>query len=190
MSFQVEKTYIEGVLVLTPKVFKDQRGEFFEAYNSRDLKVIGLPSLFVQDNYSISHRGVIRGLHYQTGNYEQDKLVRCTSGAIFDVALDLRAESPTFGRWFGIELSFRNRKQLFIPKGCAHGLQALEEGSQACYKITSHYAPDFEYCINPLDPTLKINWPIQNGIILSSKDAEAPSWEQVKSSMTYNLGMR
>lgn len=190
MKFQIQKTEIEGVLIIIPTVFKDARGEFYEAFNARELRSLGLPSEFVQDNYSISHQGVIRGLHFQTGKYEQGKLVRCTSGAIFDVAVDLRPESPTVGHWTGVELSARNRWQLYIPKGCAHGFQALEEGTQTCYKITTHYAPDFESCINPLDPTLAINWPLPDNIILSAKDAQAPGWNQVRADLEYCLDER
>ena len=179
MKLDVHDTRIEGVKVLTPVSFKDHRGEFFEAYNKRELVALGIPSDFVQDNYSISQRGVIRGLHFQLKPYDQDKLVRCTSGSIYDVAVDLRPNSKTFGQWFGVELNAQNRKQLFIPKGLAHGLQALENGSQACYKITAYYAPDFERCINPLDQTLAIKWPIGKDVILSSKDSEAPNFSEM-----------
>ena len=179
MKLDVHDTRIEGVKVLTPVSFKDQRGEFFEAYNKRELEALGIPSDFVQDNYSISQRGVIRGLHFQIKPYDQDKLVRCTSGSIYDVAVDLRPNSKTFGQWFGVELNAQNRKQLFIPKGFAHGLQALENGSQACYKITAYYEPDYERCIHPLDQALAINWPIENDIILSLKDSEAPNFSEM-----------
>ena len=175
----MENTDIEGLKVLTPTSFTDIRGEFFEAYNKKELEVLGIPFDFVQDNFSISQCGVIRGLHYQVEPYQQDKLVSCTFGSIYDVAVDMRPNSKTLGQWFGIELSAKNRKQLFIPKGFAHGLQALEDGSQACYKITDYYAPDFERCINPLDQKLAISWPIKNNIILSSKDSEAPMFNEL-----------
>ncbi|MEE2923659.1 MAG: dTDP-4-dehydrorhamnose 3,5-epimerase [bacterium] len=179
MKLKMQNTAIDGVKVLTPTSFTDIRGEFFEAYNKREFEVLGIPYDFVQDNFSVSHCGVIRGLHYQLEPYQQDKLVSCTFGSIFDVAVDLRPNSKTFGDWFGIELSARNRKQLFIPKGFAHGLQALEAGSQACYKLTVHYAPDFERCINPLDPTLAITWPLDDDLILSPKDSNAPMFSEL-----------
>ena len=175
----MQNTEIEGLKVLTPRSFTDVRGEFFEAYNKRDFEILGIPFDFVQDNFSVSKFGVIRGLHYQVEPYEQDKLVSCTLGSIFDVAVDLRPDSKTFGKWFGIKLSATNRKQLLIPKGFAHGLQALEAGSQACYKITVNYAPDFERCINPLDPSLAIKWPIKDDVILSSKDSNAPMLHEI-----------
>ena len=179
MKLNMQNTEIEGVKVLTPTSFTDVRGEFFEAYNKIEFEALGMSCEFVQDNFSVSRRGVIRGLHYQLEPYQQDKLVSCTFGSIYDVAVDLRPDSKTFGKWFGIELSAKNRKQLLIPKGFAHGLQALENGSQACYKITAHYAPDFERCINPLDLTLAIAWPLKNDAILSPKDSKAPMFSEI-----------
>ncbi len=178
MKLKIENTAIEAVKVLTPTSFTDIRGEFFEVYNRKEFEVLGIPCDFVQDNFSISKSAVIRGLHYQLEPYQQDKLVCCTFGSIYDVAVDLRPDSKTFGKWFGIELSAKNRKQLLIPKGFAHGLQALEDESQACYKITAHYAPEYERCINPLDPILGINWPLDN-VILSTKDSKAPMFNEL-----------
>jgi dTDP-4-dehydrorhamnose 3,5-epimerase len=178
MPYQVTKTPIDGVLVLEPKVFGDARGFFFESFNERDFEeATGLKETFVQDNHSKSAKGVLRGLHYQV-QHAQGKLVRVTQGAVFDVAVDIRKNSPTFGQWFGIELSAENKKQLWIPAGLAHGFLVVVDNTEFLYKTTDYYYPEYERCINWKDDMLKINWPLElidGSLMLSEKDSNAPS---------------
>ena len=165
-------TAIPGVLILEPKVFGDARGFFFESFNQKAFNVAtGTDHQFVQDNHSRSAKGVLRGLHYQAMQ-PQGKLVRVVRGAVFDVAVDIRAESPTFGQWVGIELTEDNHKQLWVPPGFAHGFLVLSESADFLYKTTDYYAPEFERCIAWNDPMLAIDWPL-NGMAaqLSVKDA-------------------
>ena len=170
----VQPTAIEGVFVLEPKVFGDARGFFMESYNRRAFReATGLDIDFVQDNHSRSRKGVLRGLHYQI-QQPQGKLVRVTSGAVFDVAVDIRRGSPTFGRWVGVELSADNHRQLWVPPGMAHGFVVLSESADFLYKTTDYYAPQFERSIAWNDPTIGIDWPLAAyGItepLLSDKD--------------------
>ena len=167
-------TAIEGVLILEPKVFGDARGFFMESYNRRTFAdVSGLDIDFVQDNHSRSARGVLRGLHYQL-RQPQGKLVRVAAGAVFDVAVDIRRGSPTFGRWVGVELTAENQRQLWVPAGLAHGFVVLSESADFLYKTTDYYAPEHERCIAWDDPTIGIAWPLAaHGIHatqLSAKD--------------------
>jgi dTDP-4-dehydrorhamnose 3,5-epimerase len=180
----VRPTAIPDVLVLEPKVFGDARGHFFESFNRRELEArLGRPLDFVQDNQSRSARGVLRGLHYQRP-YPQAKLVRVLQGEIFDVAVDLRAGAPTFGRWVGERLSAEDRRQVWIPEGFAHGFLVLSEQADVLYKATDYYHPECERCIRWDDRTLAIAWP-DLGLppTVSSKDAaglrfgEAPAFE-------------
>ena len=169
-----QPTAIEGVFVLEPKVFGDARGFFMESYNRRAFReATGLDIDFVQDNHSRSRKGVLRGLHYQI-QQPQGKLVRVTSGAVFDVAVDIRRGSPTFGRWVGVELSADNHRQLWVPPGMAHGFVVLSESADFLYKTTDYYAPQFERSIAWNDPTIGIDWPLAaHGItepLLSDKD--------------------
>jgi len=167
---------IPEVILLEPVVHGDARGYFFEAYNRRAfLAATGLEVDFVQDNESRSRRGVLRGLHYQLPPHAQGKLVRCTEGAVFDVAVDLRRSSPTFGRWVAAELSDENKRQLWIPAGFAHGFLALSEYARLLYKTTDYYAPQCDRSLRYDDPTLAIAWP-DLGIapIVSDKDRAAP----------------
>jgi dTDP-4-dehydrorhamnose 3,5-epimerase len=160
MPYQVTSTPIDGVMVLEPKVFGDARGFFFESFNARDFEqATGLKEIFVQDNHSKSAKGVLRGLHYQT-QHAQGKLVRVTQGAVFDVAVDIRQGSPTFGQWFGLELSAENKKQLWIPAGLAHGFLVTSENAEFLYKTTDYYHPDFERSLLWCDPTIGIDWPL------------------------------
>ncbi len=154
---------IEGLKVLTPQVFGDERGFFMETYNKREFAKLGITTDFVQDNQSSSERGVLRGMHYQI-HQPQEKLVRVIAGEVFDVAVDLRKESETYGKWFGIVLSAENKKQLFIPKGFAHGFLVLSETAQFCYKVGAYYAPDDEGGIRFDDPDIDIAWPIPVGM--------------------------
>lgn len=163
-------TFIEGLIVLEPQVFKDDRGFFFESYNEEIFRRLGINSRFVQDNHSGSRKGVIRGLHYQIC-HPQAKLVRVIAGEIFDVAVDIRRSSPTFGKWFGINLSAENKKQLYIPEGFAHGFLVLSDWAEVLYKTTDFYAPECDRVIIWNDPEIAIDWPL-NGLepILSPKD--------------------
>lgn len=168
---KVITTALAGVLVLEPKVFGDSRGFFFESFNQREFEEsTGVQTLFVQDNHSRSSKGVLRGLHYQI-QQPQGKLVRVVKGAVYDIVVDLRRPSITFGQWFGLELSEENKRQLWIPAGFAHGFLTLSESAEFLYKTTDYYAPQFECCIAWDDPTLGIAWPLNAGQpTVSAKD--------------------
>ena len=169
------RSEIADVLIVEPKVFGDERGFFYESFNQKVWReMTGFDVFFVQDNHSRSSRGVLRGLHYQLPPASQGKLVRCISGEVFDVAVDLRRSSPSFGRWVGIHLSAENKRQLWIPEGFAHGFMVLSESAEFLYKTTSYYAPEQERAIRWDDPDLKIAWPDTLKPVLSGKDSEAP----------------
>jgi dTDP-4-dehydrorhamnose 3,5-epimerase len=174
---KVIQTEIADVLAFEPKVFGDARGFFMESYNGRVFaEAVGHDVNFVQDNHSRSARGVLRGLHFQYAPHAQGKLVRVTSGAAFDVAVDIRRSSPTFGRWVGMELSAENNRQLWIPPGLAHGFLVLTETADFLYKTTDYYAPKEEGCVRWDDPELGIAWPdVGAAPQLSAKDAAAPT---------------
>jgi dTDP-4-dehydrorhamnose 3,5-epimerase len=177
----VTRTAIPDVLVLEPRVFRDSRGAFFESYNRAALAAAtGIEAEFVQDNQSRSGKGVLRGLHYQI-RQPQGKLVRVVSGAIFDVAVDLRRHSPTFARWVGVELNSENCRQLWVPEGFAHGFLVLGESADVIYKTTDYYAPAHECCLRWDDPTVGVAWPL-HGIepVLSSKDSAGCSLDEAK----------
>jgi dTDP-4-dehydrorhamnose 3,5-epimerase len=178
MPYTVTQTPLEGVLVLEPKVFGDARGFFFESFNQRDFnQATGLNEVFVQDNHSKSAKGVLRGLHYQV-EHAQGKLVRVMQGAVFDVAVDIRKESPTFGKWFGIELSAENKKQLWIPAGLAHGFLVTSDSAEFLYKTTDYYHPEFERSLLWDDPAVGIDWPLHmldDPPLLAAKDVQAPT---------------
>jgi dTDP-4-dehydrorhamnose 3,5-epimerase len=168
-------TAIAGVLLLEPQVFGDARGFFLESYNERVFaEATGLDVRFVQDNHSRSGQGVLRGLHYQL-QQPQGKLVRVTKGAVFDVAVDVRRSSPTFGRWVGMELSEDNHRQLWLPPGIAHGFLVQSDSADFLYKTTDYYAPQHEQCIVWNDPALAIAWPLDGGPLVSVKDAQGQS---------------
>ena len=170
---QVTRTEIPDVLILEPKLFGDARGFFLESYNQRSFQeATGLNVNFVQDNHSRSRRGVLRGLHYQV-QQPQGKLVRVVRGAVFDVAVDIRVGSPTFGRWVGVELSEDNHRQLWIPPGLAHGFVVLSETADFLYKTTDYYAPAHERCLMWNDPEVGIAWPdLGEPPLLSAKDQQ------------------
>jgi dTDP-4-dehydrorhamnose 3,5-epimerase len=170
-------TRISEIRVIEPKVFEDSRGFFFESYNERVLKGIGILGPFVQDNQSFSLRDVVRGLHYQV-EQPQGKLIRCLSGEIFDVAVDIRRHSPTFAQWVGEKLSSVNRRMLWIPPGFAHGFMVLSETAEVLYKATDFYAPQHERTILWNDPTLDIAWPRKDSAILSPKDLAGSTLDQ------------
>ena len=172
MPCTVIQTAIPDVLILEPKVFGDSRGFFFESFNAKDFaNVTGLNVSFVQDNHSRSSKGVLRGLHYQV-QQTQGKLVHVTQGAVFDVAVDIRKSSPTFGKWLGCELSDSNHRQLWIPPGFAHGFIVLSESADFFYKTTDYYAPAHERCIAWNDSSIGINWPEGITPLLSTKDQQ------------------
>lgn len=165
-------TAIPGVVVIEPEVFRDERGALYESYNRQAfLRATGVDADFVQDNHSTSRRGVLRGLHYQLA-HPQGKLVRVVRGAVFDVAVDLRRSSATFGRWVGMELTADNRRQLWIPPGFAHGCLALSE-ADVVYKLTAHYVPQDERCIAWDDAAIGIAWPLSGPPVLSARDRAA-----------------
>lgn len=170
-KFTVENCAIEGLKVITPTVFGDARGYFMETYQYNDFKEAGIDVAFVQDNQSASRKGVLRGLHFQM-NYPQDKLVRVISGEVYDVAVDIRAGSPTYGQWFGVLLSAENKKQFFIPKNFAHGFLVLSDYAEFVYKCSDFYHPNDEGGIRWDDEELAIEWPIPEKmeLILSDKD--------------------
>ena len=178
---QVTSCAIADVLLIEPKVFGDDRGFFCESYNQRAFReASGLTVDFVQDNHSKSARNVLRGLHYQI-NQPQGKLVRVVAGEVFDVAVDIRRSSPTFGQWVGEILSADNKRQLWVPPGLAHGFMVLSESAEFLYKTTDYYAPEFERCIAWNDPTLAIEWPALNGVpLLSGKDAQGLAFFQAE----------
>lgn len=168
---KVEETKLDGVLLVTPQVFGDERGFFMETYNREKASQLGLPTEFVQDNHSKSAKGVLRGLHYQRPQW-QGKLVRVVQGEIFDVAVDIRQGSATYGQWVGATLNDENKQQLYVPEGFAHGFVVTSDTAEVIYKCTSLYAPDQEGSILWNDPDIGINWPIDEPL-LSAKDSVA-----------------
>jgi dTDP-4-dehydrorhamnose 3,5-epimerase len=168
----ISGTDLPGVVLIEPEVFKDERGFFFESFNARGFEqAIGEQPSFVQDNHSCSGRNVLRGLHYQV-RQPQAKLGRVVVGEIFDVTVDLRRSSATFGRWFGVRLSAENKRQLWIPAGFAHGFIVLSDTAELLYKTTDYWAPEHERCIRWNDPDLSIGWPLQGAPRVSAKDAQ------------------
>ena len=180
MSYKVTPTAIPDVLILEPKVFGDSRGFFFEAYNAQNfVNATGLNVTFVQDNHSRSAKGVLRGLHYQL-QQTQGKLVQVSQGAVFDVVVDIRKSSATYGKWVGCELSDTNHRQLWIPPGFAHGFMVLSESADFLYKTTDYYAPAHEKCIAWNDPSIGIQWPEGITPLLSAKDQQGVSLKEAE----------
>ena len=184
MPYTVQTTDIDGVLVLEPRVFGDARGFFFESFNARDFAAAtGVDTPFVQDNHSRSAQGVLRGLHYQV-QHPQGKLVRVTHGEVFDVAVDIRPTSPTFGRSVGVRLSAENKRQMWIPPGLAHGFLVLSETAEFLYKTTDYWMPEFERSLAWNDPTAGIDWPLAEIAPaqpnLAAKDAAAKAWDELR----------
>jgi dTDP-4-dehydrorhamnose 3,5-epimerase len=177
---KVIATSIPDVLIIEPSIFGDPRGFFFESYNQRQFsEATGLSPVFVQDNHSRSAKGVLRGLHYQV-RQPQGKLVRVVRGSAYDVAVDVRRKSPTFGRWVGVELSEENQLQLWVPPGFAHGFVVTSESADFLYKATDYYAPEHERCIAWNDPQIGIDWPLQEPPKLSAKDAAGAGLAQAE----------
>lgn len=183
----VEKTTLPGVLILTPKRFGDARGFFAESYSARGFAEQGVTPVFVQDNHSLSATpGTIRGLHFQAPPHAQDKLVRCGRGALFDVAVDIRSGSPTYGQWTGVELTAQNGRQLLVPRGFAHGFITRLPDTEIVYKCSDYYAPETEGALRWDDPDLGIDWGLGvQAPTLSDKDATAPPFAGFISPFTY-----
>lgn len=179
-KIKVTKCTIEGLCIIEPSILSDERGYFMETYNQNDMTEGKLNMIFVQDNHSMSVKGVLRGMHLQK-NFPQGKLVRVIRGSVYDVAIDLRKMSRTFGKWFGVELSAENKKQFYIPEGFAHGFLVLSDEVEFCYKCTNFYHPDDEIGIMWNDTEIGIDWPILNNseIILSEKDSHLKSFSEV-----------
>lgn len=178
---QVTTMDIPGVLLIEPDVFRDPRGLFLETYHARRYRDAGIPGLFVQDNYSQSLQGTLRGLHYQEP-HAQGKLVMVTDGAVYDVVVDIRRGSPSFGRWYGVELSAENRRQVYVPPGCAHGFCVTSDRASFLYKCTDYYAPGDERGIIWSDPALAISWPVTTHI-LSAKDQAYKSLAEMETEL-------
>jgi len=178
---KVTATIVPEVLLIEPKVFGDRRGKFCELWDAGTFARNGISATFVKDNYSLSTRSTLRGLHFQV-RHGQGKLVRVLSGKVFDVAVDLRRESPTFGRWVGLELSAENLCALWIPPGFAHGFYVLSETAEFLYKCTDVYAPEFERTLIWNDPHVNITWPAatRTDLIISDKDAAGRSWDEIE----------
>lgn len=171
----VIETSIPDVLIFEPKVFGDERGFFFESFNQKVFEEsVGRKVEFVQDNHSKSSKGVLRGLHYQIAPYAQGKLVRCVQGEVFDVAVDIRERSATFGKWVGVNLSADNKRQMWIPEGFAHGFLVLSETAEFIYKTTNYYHPASDRGLAWNDPILNISWPLEGVPLLSAKDSAQP----------------
>jgi dTDP-4-dehydrorhamnose 3,5-epimerase len=166
----IQRTEIPDVIIIEPKVFGDDRGFFYESFNAqRFAEEAGVDAVFVQDNHSKSAQNVLRGLHYQI-QHPQGKLVRVTAGEVFDIAVDIRRSSPTFGRWLGVVLSAENKRQLWIPPGFAHGFLVTSPSAEFLYKTTDYYAPEHERCLLWNDPVVGIDWPLTGEPLLSAKD--------------------
>ena len=180
-KFKVIKTPIKDLVIIETKTFKDDRGFFIESYNLKDFTNFGINSNFVQDNHSMSKKGVLRGLHFQI-KHPQGKLVQVISGKVFDVVVDLRLNSPTFGKWYGVELSDSNELQFYIPPGFAHGFLTLQENTHFFYKCTDFYDPDNELGIIWDDKDIGIQWPLSQieKIIISKKDSKLPSFSEAR----------
>jgi len=178
---KIIETGFEGLLIIKPEIFSDKRGYFFESYNLKTYREAGLDFSPVQDNESKSSAGVVRGLHYQLKPFDQAKLIRVIEGKIFDVALDLRKDSPTFGKWYGTELDSESKTQFFIPKGFAHGFSVLEGSAIILYKCDNFYNPGYERGISASDPELAIDWKIRSSeMIISMKDSKNPIFREAE----------
>ena len=178
-NFLFKETSIEGVIIIEPKKYGDNRGYFMETYKEADFNAAGITNVFVQDNQSKSKKGVLRGLHFQK-KFPQAKLVRCIEGEVFDVCVDLRKDSPTYGKWEGVILSAEKGNQFMIPRGFAHGFVVLSETATFCYKCDELYHPEDEGGLMWNDPEIGIDWPFKGEILLSEKDKIHPSLKELK----------
>ncbi len=186
---EVLRTALDGVVEIIPRRFSDERGFFSEVWNAEELAKHGMSLAFCQDNHSLSRqRGVLRGLHYQAPPFAQDKLVRVVRGAVFDVAVDIRKGSPTFGRWVGVELSAERWNQVLVPKGFAHGFVTLEPDTEVLYKVTAPYSREHDRAIRFDDPEIGIAWPVTpSELILSDKDRSAPRFRDADNAFVYGV---
>lgn len=184
MPFTFTRLDIPEVILIEPKIFPDDRGYFAETYKKTDFKLNGIEQDFVQDNHSQSKAGVLRGLHYQANPKAQGKLVRVVSGSIFDVAIDIRKNSPTYGKWVSAVLSAKNHNMLWVPPGFAHGVLILEDDTQLIYKVTEQYSPEHDRCIRWDDPAIGVKWPLDNPE-LSEKDLRAPYLKDAENNFIY-----
>jgi len=180
MPFEVNDQNLAGLKLIIPRLFHDERGYFCEIYKKSDFRQQGIKELFIQDNFSLSRQGVLRGLHFQLPPYTQGKLVQCVRGQIFDVAVDIRVDSVTFGRWHSFDLSENNHHILYIPAGFAHGFLTLSADALVMYKATKEYAPEADRGIIWNDPEVAIKWPIIDNIIVSEKDKLHPTLDQLR----------
>jgi len=187
MPFEFKQLDIKGVILITPKVFGDGRGFFLETYKRSDFTAAGIAENFVQDNFSASVRGVLRGLHYQKNPAAQAKLVKCISGEIFDVAVDIRKNSPAYGKWTGHKLDDKTHKMLYIPAGFAHGFSVISETAQVLYKVTREYSPEHDRGIRWDDPDININWGIEKPAV-SAKDSALPALKDCDNNFTFEQG--
>ena len=180
-KLKIESTLIHDVLLIEPKIFGDERGWLFESFNAQDFaQATGLNINFVQDNHSFSRQWTLRGMHFQQ-EHVQGKLVRVVAGSVFDVVVDLRKASPTYGKWVGVELSSQNHRQMWVPPGLAHGFLVLSETAEFLYKTTDYYHPQSEFCLAWNDPTVAIEWPLPAGVApnINAKDAAGLSWDAI-----------
>ncbi len=184
MPFKFTRLSIPAVVIIEPRVLRDERGFFIETYKYSDFEGEGIRDNFVQDNHSQSTRGVLRGLHYQINPKAQGKLLRCSKGRIFDVAVDIRKGSPDFGKWVGIELSDENNTMIYIPQGFAHGFLTLSDTAEVLYKCTNEYSPGHERGIIWNDPDINIDWPLE-APILSAKDLSYPALKDAENNFAY-----
>ncbi|OGI22298.1 MAG: dTDP-4-dehydrorhamnose 3,5-epimerase [Candidatus Moranbacteria bacterium RIFCSPHIGHO2_01_FULL_55_24] len=182
---QVKKTDIDGLLIIEPDVFEDDRGFFLESYNASRYREAGIGAVFVQDNLSQSKKGVLRGLHYQAPPFSQGKLIQVLRGSVLDVAVDIRFGAPTFGKHVAVELSAENKKQLWIPEGFAHGFLTLEDDTLFSYKCTNTYSKEHDRGVRWNDPSLAIEWGVENPSV-SEKDAVQPLFSDIPEEFTYN----
>ncbi len=187
MPFKFQRLEIPELILIDPQVFYDERGFFLEAYKYSEFSSFGIPDRFLQDNHSYSKHKVLRGLHYQNPPKAQGKLIRVISGEIFDVAVDIRKGSPTYGKWVGVVLSSENKRMLYIPPGFAHGFLVLSERAEVLYKTTEEYSPEYEAGIIWNDPEIGIEWPIKDPI-LSPKDQSWPRLREAKNDFVYKGG--
>lgn len=183
--FSFERLEIKEVILIKPKIYNDSRGLFFESYKFSEFEKNGVPNKFVQENQSTSKLNTVRALHYQIEPKAQGKLVRAIKGSVFDVAVDIRKESPTYGKWVGAILSEENKALLWVPPGFAHGFQALEEGAQILYKTTDEYSPEHEGGIIWNDPDINIDWKNKENITVSERDAKFPNLKDCKNNFRY-----
>ncbi|OGI22706.1 MAG: dTDP-4-dehydrorhamnose 3,5-epimerase [Candidatus Melainabacteria bacterium RIFOXYA12_FULL_32_12] len=184
MPLEFKKLDIPEVILIKPKVFSDSRGFFAETYKYSEFRKNGIPQIFVQNNHSKSSKGVLRGLHYQKNPKAQAKLVKCIRGEIFDVAIDIRKGSPSFGKWVGVILSEDNKEMLFIPEGFAHGFLVLSDDAEIIYSVTEEYSPENDRGIRWDDPEIGINWQIDN-FIISEKDLKQPLLKDIDNNFVY-----